>query len=175
MESRPGSCYVYLFNHPVSREHRTAGKCRPISLRILDAHFPSRKLHAVMGIFLFIYNTCTYSAVQSSGEWDEYLKPRGGGNIWKYKTCPVQLRALPPPRAVTCSWPVLCTALPPLFFFSFNFHYYLYFCTQLNWEVEGWESGTRQTDIMGLNPAQLFSQQPSPLQSQGNKCSSRGS
>lgn len=43
------------------------------------------------------------------------------GSIWKYKTCPVQLHVLPLTVAVTCSWPVLCTPPPLLFFLIFLF------------------------------------------------------
>lgn len=111
---------------------------------------------------------------KSSGERDEFLKPGAGGALGSTDPAPCSC-ALPPSRAVTRRWPVLRFPSTPPFFFLLYFHYYLYFRTQLNWEVEGRESGTRQTDIMGLNPAQLFSQQPSPLQSQGNKCSSGGS
>lgn len=86
--------------------------------------------------YFCLFITPAFTALRkSSGEWDEYLNPREGGGIWKYKTCPVQLHVLPLTRAVTHSWPVLCTALPSLFFaffFNFNFHYYFYFCTQLN-------------------------------------------
>lgn len=101
------------------------------------------------------------------GEGDEVLKP-GAGGFRKVQT-----------TKQSCDPPLACALLPlhPLFFFflaAFSLLSLFLYPIKAGGEGEG-ESGTRQTDIMGLNPAQLFSQQPSPSCSQGNKCSSGGS
>jgi len=86
---------------------------------IKNTRCPFSKLKAACccgHIFVYLYHL-HLELCKSSGEWDEHLKPGEGGSIWKYKTCPVQLHVLPPTRAVTRSWPVLCSALPPLYFF----------------------------------------------------------